>query len=86
LDAVQKEKKSATRVKNVSGQKSAYLLQDANLFRGQGQAHQIQTPVLEFIDPVFAKINPKRSFSDIKSERLALIFANSGTGVTPLFH
>ncbi len=40
----------------------------------------------EFIDPVFAKTCPKRSFLDIENERYGLYFAetgstNSGTGV-----
>jgi hypothetical protein len=42
--------------------------------------------VPEFIDPVFAKKSPKRSFSLIENERFVLVFAktrsiNSGTGV-----
>ena len=40
----------------------------------------------EFIDPVFPKTSPKRSFSVIQNERFGLVFANngsiiSGTGV-----
>ncbi len=40
----------------------------------------------EFIDPVFAKTSPKRSFSVIENERFRLVFAkigfiNSATGV-----
>ncbi len=43
------------------------------------------TPVPEFIDPVFAKTSQKRSFSVIENERLGLVSAktgslNSGTG------
>ncbi len=39
----------------------------------------------EFIDPVFAKISPKRSFSMTENEHFGLVFAktgsiNSGTG------
>jgi hypothetical protein len=46
----------------------------------------VQTPVPEFIDPVFAKTSPKRSFSMTEKERFGLAFAksgsiNSGTGV-----
>ncbi len=45
-------------------------------------------PVLEFIDPVFAKISPRRSFSMTENERFGLVFAktgsiNSGTGLFP---
>jgi hypothetical protein len=41
--------------------------------------------VPEFIDPVFAKTSPKRSFLVIENERFRLVFAktgsiNSGTG------
>ncbi len=43
-------------------------------------------PVPEFIDPVFAKTSPKRSFSVRENERFGLVFAKtgpiiSGTGV-----
>ncbi len=43
------------------------------------------TSVPEFINPVFAKTSPKRSFSMTESERFGLVFAktgfiNSGTG------
>ncbi len=43
-------------------------------------------PVPEFVDPVFAKTSPKRSFSLIEYERLGLVFTktgstNSGTAV-----
>ncbi len=42
-------------------------------------------PVPEFINPVFAKTSPKRSFSVIQNERFGLVFAKtrsiiSGTG------
>jgi hypothetical protein len=33
----------------------------------------------EFIDPVFAKTSPKRSFSVIQNERFGLVFANTGS-------
>jgi len=41
--------------------------------------------VAEFIDPVFAKTNPKRSFSMTENDSFGLVFAktghiNSGTG------
>ncbi len=36
------------------------------------------TPVPEFIDPVFAKTTPKRSFSVIENERFGLVFAKTG--------
>ncbi len=44
------------------------------------------TTVPEFIDPVFAKTSPKRSFSVIETERFGLVWAttgsiNSGTGI-----
>ncbi len=43
------------------------------------------TPMPEFIDPVFAKTSPKRSFSLIENKRSGLVFEktgsiNSGTG------
>ncbi len=42
--------------------------------------------VPEFIDPVFAKTSPKRSFLVIENKRFGLVFAetgsiNSGTGL-----
>jgi hypothetical protein len=44
-----------------------------------------QVPVPEFMDPVFAKTSPKRSFLVIENERFGIVFAktgssNSGTG------
>ena len=36
------------------------------------------TPVPEFIDPVFEKTSPKRSFSIIKNDRFGLVFAKTG--------
>ncbi len=44
------------------------------------------SPVPEFIGLVFAKTNPKRSFSVIENERFGLVFAktgsiNAGTGI-----
>jgi hypothetical protein len=36
-------------------------------------------PVPEFIDPVFAKTSPKRSFSVIENERFGLVFAKTGS-------
>ncbi len=35
--------------------------------------------VPEFIDPVFAKTSPKRSFSVIENERFGLVFAKTGS-------
>jgi hypothetical protein len=35
-------------------------------------------PVPEFIDPVFTKTSPKRSFSVIQNERFGLVFAKTG--------
>ncbi len=32
----------------------------------------------EFIDPVFTKTSPKRSFSVIQNERFGLVFAKTG--------
>ncbi len=45
----------------------------------------------EFIDPVFAKTNPKRSFSIIENERFGFVFAktgseNSGSVLRKLLH
>jgi hypothetical protein len=52
----------------------------------------MRSPVPEFIDPVFVKTSPKRSFSVIQNERFGLVFVKtgsiiSGTGVlkTPKF-
>jgi hypothetical protein len=36
-------------------------------------------PVPEFIDPVFKKTSPKRSFSVIQNERFGLVFAKTGS-------
>jgi hypothetical protein len=36
-------------------------------------------PVPEFIDPVFVKTSPKRSFSMIEKERFGLVLAKSGS-------
>ncbi len=36
-------------------------------------------PVPEFIDPVFAKTSPKRSFLVIENERFRLVFAKTGS-------
>jgi hypothetical protein len=36
-------------------------------------------PVPEFIDQVFTKRSPKRSFSVIQNERFGLVFANTGS-------
>ncbi len=33
----------------------------------------------EFIDPVFVKTSPKRSFSVIKNERFGLVFVKTGS-------
>ncbi len=33
----------------------------------------------KFIDPVFTKTSPKRSFSVIENERFGLVFANTGS-------
>jgi hypothetical protein len=41
--------------------------------------HHPFRPVPEFIDPVFAKTHPKRSFSIIEHERLRLLFAKTGS-------
>ncbi len=36
----------------------------------------------EFIDPVFAKTSPKRSFSVIENERFGLVFAKTGSMIS----
>ncbi len=36
-------------------------------------------PVPEFIDPVFAKKSPKRSFLVIENDRFGLVFAETGS-------
>jgi hypothetical protein len=38
-----------------------------------------RTLVPEFIDPVFTKTRPKRSFSVIQNERFGLVFAKTGS-------
>jgi hypothetical protein len=50
------------------------------------QIFKLLTPVPAFIDPVFAKTRPKRSFSVMENERFEIVFAktgsiNSGTGM-----
>jgi len=40
---------------------------------------RIDCTVPEFIDPVFAKTSPKRSFSVIEDERFGLVFAKTGS-------
>ncbi len=37
------------------------------------------TAVPEFIDPVFVKTSPKRSFSVIQNERFGLVFVKTGS-------
>jgi hypothetical protein len=37
------------------------------------------TPVPEFIDTVFAKTSPKRSFSMTENDRFGLVFAKTGS-------
>jgi hypothetical protein len=37
------------------------------------------SPMPEFIDPVFAKTSPKRSFSIIENERFGLVVAKTGS-------
>ncbi len=39
----------------------------------------LKTPVPKFIDPVFEKTSPKRSFSMTENERFGLVFAKSGS-------
>jgi hypothetical protein len=39
-------------------------------------------PLPEFVDPVFTKISPKRSFSVIQNERFGLVFAKTGSIVS----
>jgi hypothetical protein len=44
-------------------------------------------PVPEFIDPVFVKTSPKRSFSMTENEQFGLVFAKTGSiisGTDPL--
>ena len=40
---------------------------------------RIDCTVPEFIDPVFAKTSPKRSFSVIENERFGMVFAKTGS-------
>ena len=39
----------------------------------------LKYPVPEFIDPVFTKTSPKRSFSVIQNERFGLVFEKTGS-------
>jgi hypothetical protein len=41
--------------------------------------YSLHTAVPEFIDPVFTKTSPKRSFSVIQNERFGLVFAKTGS-------
>jgi hypothetical protein len=71
--------------------KTQHFKRDALIVK-VGQCHRygsalslLSGPVPEFIDQVFVKTSPKRSFSMIEYERFGLIFAqtgsiNSGTG------
>jgi hypothetical protein len=43
------------------------------------KTRKILTLVPEFIDPVFAKTSPKRSFSMTENERFGLVFAKTGS-------
>jgi hypothetical protein len=39
----------------------------------------LKRPVPEFIEPVFTKTSPKRSFSVMQNERFGLVFAKTGS-------
>jgi hypothetical protein len=41
--------------------------------------YRAKSSVPEFIDPVFTKTSPKRSFSVIQNERFGLVFAKTGS-------
>ncbi len=45
----------------------------------QDQRAKLQLPVPEFIDAVFVKTSPKRSFSVIQNERFGLVFVKTGS-------
>ncbi len=47
------------------------------LYRGNGQF--LNSPVPEFIDPVFTKTSPKRSFSLNRKRAFWLVFAKTGS-------
>jgi hypothetical protein len=55
------------------------------LYINRSRIHESQfyppdhTSVPEFIDPVFAKTSPKRSFLVIENERVGLVFAETGS-------
>jgi hypothetical protein len=42
----------------------------------------ISYPVPKFLDPVFVKTSPKRSFSVIQNERFGLVFAKTGSRIS----
>ncbi len=41
--------------------------------------YPFRIPVPKFIDPVFVKTSPKRSFSVIQNERFGLVFVKTGS-------
>jgi hypothetical protein len=49
------------------------------LSRTQDPIFSLPDPVPEFIDPVFTKTSPKRSFSVTQNERFGLVFAKTGS-------
>ncbi len=46
---------------------------------GEVAGSQPMSTVPEFIDPVFPKTSPKRSFSVIQNERFGLVFSKTGS-------
>jgi hypothetical protein len=54
------------------------LLCDGEEWRGDFSCLKVRkTPVPEFVDQVFAKTSPKRSFSVIENDRFGLVFART---------
>jgi hypothetical protein len=70
-------------MKSLTGAKKNQRKKISVFLRESGKC--FPSPVPEFIDPVFAKTSPKRSFSMSENQRSELVFAktgpiNSGTG------
>ncbi len=56
-----------------------WLLDDNSCGGGGGDVY---SSVPEFIEPVFTKTSPKRSFSVIQNERFGLVFAKTGSTIS----
>jgi hypothetical protein len=50
-----------------------------NIINHERESTVTKSPVPEFVDPVFTKTSPKRSFSVIENEHFELVFAKTGS-------